>query len=218
MNTRDCLTDSQNSGITPSDLDISYWNALRSFVHEFLHTCAASFAPSARPHSKLLEIGPQDYGGAHPFLQYNSTLQIETIDIVPSNATYIGDITKNNSHIIPDNSFDFIIFTEVLEHTLNPFDAVKELHRILKPNGLLFFSTPCNFRIHGPSPDCWRFTHHALQKSLFPSPTWSFVSLKALDDPNRPLFPIDYAGVVVKNPSADLIESTSKQTTSCSLL
>ena len=48
----------------------------------------------------------------------------------------------------------------MLEHVINPFDAIDEIHRILKPGGILLLSSPLNFRIHGPLPDCWRFTEH----------------------------------------------------------
>ncbi|MCK5818286.1 MAG: methyltransferase domain-containing protein [Psychromonas sp.] len=52
------------------------------------------------------------------------------------------------------------MFTEVLEHTLNPFRAINEIYRILKPNGILIMTTPFNFRIHNPLPDCWRISEH----------------------------------------------------------
>jgi len=44
-----------------------------------------------------------------------------------------------------DNSFDVVVFTEILEHLL--FDVsftIKEINRVLKPNGRLVFSTPNN--------------------------------------------------------------------------
>ena len=41
------------------------------------------------------------------------------------------------------NEFDFIFFTEVFEHLrINPLFALKEIHRVMKPNGILLFSTP----------------------------------------------------------------------------
>jgi SAM-dependent methyltransferase len=198
MQKRNCLEDPQATGVTPSTQDKIYWNHLREFVKEFLLDCATKYAPLASPNSKLLEIGPQTYETSNPFRILSANfINMETLDIVPGN-TYCADITKTNSDTIPDASFDYIICTEVLEHTTQPFDAVKELHRMLKPNGLLFFSVPCNFRIHGPLPDCWRFTQWGLQKSLFHPSQWTWKSLIALDDPARPLFPLDYAGVVSK--------------------
>src|SRR3989344_3341947 len=41
-----------------------------------------------------------------------------------------------------DNVFDIIEARHVLEHLKEPFTAMKELHRILKPGGILFVKTP----------------------------------------------------------------------------
>ncbi|WP_267225472.1 class I SAM-dependent methyltransferase [Dyella silvae] len=47
-----------------------------------------------------------------------------------------------------DESFDAILFTEVLEHIgiKHPLDIVRDMRRVLKPGGVLIFSTPnvCN--------------------------------------------------------------------------
>ena len=111
---------------------------------------------------------------------------------------YICDITKNNSTIIKDNTFDFVLCTEVLEHTIQPFDAIKEIYRILKPGGILFLSVPCNFRIHGPLPDNLRFTQYGIQKALLPNDKWKIIEMHALDYIKRQLFPIDYTCVAKK--------------------
>jgi SAM-dependent methyltransferase len=42
----------------------------------------------------------------------------------------------------PSGSFDFITCIEGLEHLENPFNAVREFYRILKPGGKLFLSLP----------------------------------------------------------------------------
>ncbi len=42
----------------------------------------------------------------------------------------------------PDNCFDFIICSEVLEHIKNDHHAIKELMRVLKPAGTLAISVP----------------------------------------------------------------------------
>ncbi len=78
---------------------------------------------------------------------------------------------------------------EVLEHTLNPFDAIKELRRITKHGGYLLVSAPLNFRIHGPSPDCWRFTEHGWRVLLR---DFDIVEIDIMETPDRELFPIKY--------------------------
>jgi ubiquinone/menaquinone biosynthesis C-methylase UbiE len=42
----------------------------------------------------------------------------------------------------PDNSFDYVISSDVIEHTPNPLKAAEELIRILKPKGKLCITVP----------------------------------------------------------------------------
>ncbi|MBI1929030.1 class I SAM-dependent methyltransferase [Candidatus Poribacteria bacterium] len=41
-----------------------------------------------------------------------------------------------------DNTFDYVISTEVIEHTPNPRKALQEMHRVLKHNGVLLLTVP----------------------------------------------------------------------------
>lgn len=41
-----------------------------------------------------------------------------------------------------DNTFDYVISSDVIEHTQNPYNATKELIRVLKPNGKLCITVP----------------------------------------------------------------------------
>ncbi len=62
-----------------------------------------------------------------------------------------------------DEAFDCIILTEVLEHCVNPFVAVKEVYRVLKKAGLLLVTSPFFWPWHGTQDyaDYWRFTDDA---------------------------------------------------------
>ncbi|NQV88628.1 MAG: class I SAM-dependent methyltransferase [Parcubacteria group bacterium] len=59
----------------------------------------------------------------------------------PSIKTHIGSITK-----LPfqNESYDLIICSEVVEHIRDDISAIKELARVLKPNGTLILSVPYN--------------------------------------------------------------------------
>jgi SAM-dependent methyltransferase len=43
---------------------------------------------------------------------------------------------------LPDNSFDFVISTENLEHLPRPEDNIAEIRRLLRPDGLVIVATP----------------------------------------------------------------------------
>lgn len=47
----------------------------------------------------------------------------------------------------PSGSFDAVTAWEVFEHLENPHNAIREIHRVLKPGGLLIFSVPNIFHI-----------------------------------------------------------------------
>lgn len=42
----------------------------------------------------------------------------------------------------PDGSFDAILFTHVIEHLRNPFPVGREIHRVLRPGGVMYVETP----------------------------------------------------------------------------
>ncbi|MGZ3493882.1 MAG: class I SAM-dependent methyltransferase [Thermodesulfobacteriota bacterium] len=48
----------------------------------------------------------------------------------------------NQSVPYPDESFDYLICLEGIEHTENPSNAIREFHRILKKSGKVFLSIP----------------------------------------------------------------------------
>jgi hypothetical protein len=174
---------------TVSELDIRKLAELRANVARFMADCGAKYD---RAGFVLLDVAPQDHEGASPYFARST---IETLDIDRnSGATYIADLCATNEHI-PAGRFDGIVCTEVLEHTLNPFAAVAELLRLLKTGGMAFVTTPFNFRIHGPLPDCWRFTEHGL-RALFAK--FEIMELNALEDPERFLMPTQYSLVARK--------------------
>ena len=56
--------------------------------------------------------------------------------------------------------FDCLIATETLEHVTDPWAAVRECYRVLRPGGMALFTTPFMWPYHGGQfyPDYWRFT------------------------------------------------------------
>ncbi len=49
----------------------------------------------------------------------------------------------------PDNYFDVLVSCETIEHLPHPLKGVRELHRVTKPGGTLFLTTPNYFNLMG---------------------------------------------------------------------
>jgi 2-polyprenyl-6-hydroxyphenyl methylase/3-demethylubiquinone-9 3-methyltransferase len=55
---------------------------------------------------------------------------------------------------LPDDSFDVILLTEVIEHlAFNPIELWREIHRVLAPGGRILLTTPNAYRLRGQA---WR--------------------------------------------------------------
>ena len=64
----------------------------------------------------------------------------------------------------PDASFDFLVSDQVLEHVEgDPFRAVAESLRVLRPGGRAIHTTCFVNQVHGAPSDFWRFTPQALE-------------------------------------------------------
>ena len=166
-----------------SKFDLNAFKQIRSTVVEF-QVESLKFLGSSP--ALVLDIAPQIHDGVSKLCA--AQIKVETIDIDPKySPTYVGDICKET--VLPSSRFDAVFCTEVLEHVSNPFEAVKEISRVLKPGGYLFASSPFGFRIHGPLPDNWRISEHGWRELLK-----SFRDLKitSLNDPERFLMPLHY--------------------------
>jgi ubiquinone/menaquinone biosynthesis C-methylase UbiE len=64
------------------------------------------------------------------------------IDMYPSKTTtHILDFENQKLSFIENNSVDEVRLIQVLEHLKNRENIIKEIHRVLKPNGLLTIKT-----------------------------------------------------------------------------
>lgn len=64
----------------------------------------------------------------------------------------------------PDGSFDLVLSDQVLEHTEQPFRAVSESLRVLRPGGRAIHTTCFMNPVHADPSDYWRFTPAALAR------------------------------------------------------
>jgi SAM-dependent methyltransferase len=168
---------------TVSKFDEETGPIARDHVNQFILRIAKQLSAQK---GRLLEIGPQERSLVRESF---SNFEIDTFDVVDTyKPTHVGDITKVNPSIA-DDAYDCVVGLEVLEHTIDPFGGVREMRRILKHEGYLLVSAPLNWRIHGPIPDCWRFTEHGFKVLLR---DFDIIEIDILETPGRDLFPIHY--------------------------
>ncbi len=100
----------------------------------------------------ILDVG----SGPQPFKKHCTHLQYVSQDFSQYNpeenpsGLHLEDWEYSKQDIISDivsipranASFDAILCTEVFEHIPAPIDAIKELSRLLKPNGILILTAP----------------------------------------------------------------------------
>lgn len=173
-----------------SEFDKKVYEKIRKNIVRFINEQALIYDSERLT---LLDIAPQDHAGAKQFFLKSRVL---TADIDQnSGADFIVDICENNADKISSGLFDIVVCTEVLEHTLNPFLAIEEIFRILKQDGVLLMSTPFDFRIHGPLPDCWRFTEHGIRALL---KEFDQIEINSLPNEDRFLMPLHYTTVARK--------------------
>ena len=70
-----------------------------------------------------------------------------------------------DKHFEPE-TFDCVICTEVLEHTMNDYKVIENVNKILKKDGYLLISTPFTYVLHEAPHDYRRYTIYGLKNIL----------------------------------------------------
>lgn len=91
-----------------------------------------------------------------------SILSLPSIQFVETDVSF-GPRTALicDAHDIPfdDGTFDGVIIQAVLEHLANPYHCVKNIHRVLKDEGLVYAETSFMQQVHAGKYDFTRFTY-----------------------------------------------------------
>ncbi|MHC4549467.1 MAG: methyltransferase domain-containing protein [Planctomycetota bacterium] len=65
---------------------------------------------------------------------------------------------------LADATMDTVLLTDVLEHVARPGPLVREIARVLRPDGKLIATVPFLYRLHEEPHDYYRYTEHALRR------------------------------------------------------
>ena len=104
----------------------------------------------------VLVVGGGSIGNGTDGLYASERLRLLAFDIVASEHVQL----VADAHQIPlvPGCVDAVIVQAVLEHVLNPWQVVEEVHRVLKPDGLVYAETPFMQQVHAGPYDFTRFT------------------------------------------------------------
>ena len=67
---------------------------------------------------------------------------------------------------LASESVGTVLMLDTVEHVEFVRKAMEEVHRILKPSGILVVTSVMNFPIHSHPYDYWRFTPEGLKKLI----------------------------------------------------
>lgn len=108
----------------------------------------------------ILDIGAE----RSPYRKNFSRGRYQTLDVAQNaqkNIDFICDINEGMPEV-PNQKFDYIICTQVLEHIRNVPLVFQEFNRVLKPGGKVFLTTNFCYEEHMVPNDYFRFTRYGL--------------------------------------------------------
>ncbi len=138
--------------------------SIRPLIRQFVKICAETL-PVSEP---IYEFGSFQVPGQEGFAD---------LRVFFPGKEYVGSDIREGPGVdlildlhdidLPSASVGTALLLETLEHMEYLRKGIQEIHRVLRPDGLLIASSQMNFPIHNP-PDYWRFTPEAFRSLLRP--------------------------------------------------
>ena len=137
-----------------------------------------TFSASMFEGSLLLDAGAGSgpYKELFPQVIYESA-DFEAVDKPYQKSTYVCDL---KSIPVQSSRYDYILFTQVLEHIPEPSAVLRELFRVLKPGGKILCTAPFLYEEHEQPYDFYRYTQYGL-RYLFESSGFAVEKLDWLE-------------------------------------
>lgn len=109
------------------------------------------------PGAKVMDIGSKDAKGSYQVGKVPDDMEFITVDIEPGpGVTLVAD--AHDLYMVEDNSIDCVTTVSTLEHVRYPQKVVSEIHRVLKPGGVIYLSVPFIYPFHSDPYDFYRFS------------------------------------------------------------
>lgn len=144
---------------------------MQHHIKAFVKICAEAF-PITNP---VYEFGALQVPGQEGFADLRPLFPgKEYVGCDMQEGLGVDKILNLHDIDLPGGAAGTVLLMDTLEHVEYVRKAVEEVHRILKPNGILVASSVMKFPIHDYPYDYWRFTPEAF-KSLLKPFDYSFV-------------------------------------------
>ncbi len=114
------------------------------------------------PGARILDYGCADAPYHHFF---PSDAEVVGADL-PGNSHATVEVRPDGTVPAPDQSFDAVLSTQVLEHVTDPGRYLAECLRVLRPGGRLLLSTHGIMVYHPDPDDYWRWTCAGLRRAV----------------------------------------------------
>ena len=121
----------------------------------------AAFAAAIPPGALVLDAG----AGSAPYKSLFAHTHYESADFEQLKKPYAAQTYTCDLSAIPveGGRFDAIVFNQVMEHLPEPFEVLRELHRVLKPGGCMIYSAPLFYEEHEQPFDFYRYTQFGVR-------------------------------------------------------
>jgi SAM-dependent methyltransferase len=158
--------ETQYNGESGYSEGVRYGKTVGSFLEQLLmkdssagRRCCELLLEQARklsPRPRILVIGGGSIGSGLDDLYNDDDVVLIGSDIYASPHTDV--VADGHSLPFRDETMDAICIQAVLEHVLSPMQVVGEIHRVLKPGGIVYADSPFMQQVHEGAYDFTRFT------------------------------------------------------------
>jgi SAM-dependent methyltransferase len=108
------------------------------------------------PEPTILVVGGGTIGNGVEAIYSDSRTRVVAFDIYRT--PLVQFIADAHHAPLPSGSVDAVFVQAVLEHVLDPGQVVAEIHRVLRPGGLVYAETPFLQQVHAGAYDFTRYT------------------------------------------------------------
>ena len=132
----------------------------------FVTRAIIEFSESVSDGKKILDVG----AGEAPYRDLFKNCEYHTLDLGVGESEWDYSALTYQASVydmpIENNTYDYVLCSQLFEHLAEPKQAMNEVYRVLKSGGELFLTVPFHQNEHQTPHDYYRFTSFGLNYLL----------------------------------------------------